>query len=340
METVVQPPADADLNLLTSWGDEDSRPRARRAAILSVCAHAAVILGLALIPPGGVQPHPPAEAHIVTPLIEPPTQLTQKAPNTAKVTKEFEAAEVQPRPRIHIPAGSPRRPLVIPPAPPPKPQAAPLPEAPKVQAAIKAPVPADLPPLPVAPPPQIQATEQKPVLETPSAPPEVAPGQNRLPIPDTSVAGAVRQAIRSSSSGAGMVIGDSGAGGPGGAGAGLNLPPSPASRPSNIQLLSDPLGVDFRPYLTQILTIVRRNWFSVMPQSAKLGLSGRVGVLFAIAKDGSVTKANFASQSGARALDQAAIAAISMSNPFPPLPGEFRGNRIVLQFNFAYNMPR
>jgi TonB family protein len=192
----------------------------------------------------------------------------------------------------------------------------------------------------VSQPPQIQATEQKPVFETPSAPPVVAPGQSRLPIPDTSVAGAVRQAIRSGGSGTGMVVGDPSVGGPGGAGAGLNLPPSPASRPSNIQLLSDPLGVDFRPYLTQILTIVRRNWFSVMPESAKLGLSGRVGVLFAIAKSGNVTKANFASQSGARALDQAAIAAISMSNPFPPLPGEFKGDRIVLQFNFAYNIPK
>jgi TonB family protein len=98
------------------------------------------------------------------------------------------------------------------------------------------------------------------------------------------------------------------------------------------------MGVDFAPYLTRILTIVRRNWFSVMPESAKLGLTGNVGVLFSISKSGTVTKANFAAQSGARALDQAAIAAISMSNPFPPLPTEFRGERIVLQFNFAYNV--
>ena len=47
-----------------------------------------------------------------------------------------------------------------------------------------------------------------------------------------------------------------------------------------------------------------------------------------------------ASPSGADALDRAAIAAISASNPFPPLPAEFKGDRVVLQFNFAYNMPR
>ncbi len=340
METVAQPPADAELDFLTHWGDADSRPRAKRAAVYSVAAHVAAVLLLVLIPAGADRPRTPEPAHVITPLIDPPTQLTQKAPNTSKITKEFEAAAVEPRPRIQIPAGPPKpRPAVIPPAVPPKPQAIPLPEAPNVQATVKAPT--DLPQLPAPPPPQIQATEQKPVFETPSAPQPVAPGQNRLPIPDTSVGAAVRGAMRSGGGGgAGMVLGDPNLSGPGGGGAGLNLPPSPASRPSNIQLLSDPMGVDFRPYLTQILTIVRRNWFSVMPESAKLGLSGRVGVLFSIAKSGAVTKANYASQSGARALDQAAIAAISMSNPFPPLPGEFKGERIVLQFNFAYNIPK
>ena len=96
----------------------------------------------------------------------------------------------------------------------------------------------------------------------------------------------------------------------------------------------------FLPYLSRILIIVRRNWFTVMPESVKFGLSGRVGVLFAIARNGTVTKANFASQSGVRVLDQAAIAAISMSNPFPALPADFKGDRIVLQFNFAYNIQK
>ena len=34
-------------------------------------------------------------------------------------------------------------------------------------------------------------------------------------------------------------------------------------------------------------------------------------------------------------LDRAAVAAISASNPLPPLPGEFKGDRIVLQLNFS-----
>ena len=39
--------------------------------------------------------------------------------------------------------------------------------------------------------------------------------------------------------------------------------------------LSDPMGVDFKPYLIRILTAVRRNWFAVIPESARLGRAAR-----------------------------------------------------------------
>ena len=42
--------------------------------------------------------------------------------------------------------------------------------------------------------------------------------------------------------------------------------------------------------------------------------------------------------SGAQPLDRAAVAGISASNPFPPLPVEFKGEQIRLQFTFSYNM--
>jgi outer membrane biosynthesis protein TonB len=48
----------------------------------------------------------------------------------------------------------------------------------------------------------------------------------------------------------------------------------------------------------------------------------------------------FSTESGAKALDQSAVAAISASNPLPPLPAEFKGDRIVLRMTFMYNMQR
>jgi TonB family protein len=157
-------------------------------------------------------------------------------------------------------------------------------------------------------------------------------------IPNTSVAEAIRQ-TRPGASGGGLMVGDPGAG-LGGYGEGLNLPPSPGVPGSALELKSDPMGVDFRPYLTQILATIRRNWYAVMPESVKLGRRGKVGLLFAITRSGSVSKVTWAFQSGADALDKAAIASISASNPFPPLPAEFKGERIVLQLNFAYNQPK
>jgi TonB family protein len=108
---------------------------------------------------------------------------------------------------------------------------------------------------------------------------------------------------------------------------------------SALELKSDPMGVDFRPYLTQILATIRRNWFAVMPESVKLGQRGKVGLLFYVSRAGGVTRMVWAFQSGSDPLDRAAVAAIGASNPFPPLPAEYKGDRIVLQLNFAYNMP-
>src|SRR5690349_18358470 len=104
METVAQPPPDAELHLLTEWREPGSGERTRRAAIGSVLTHVAII-GILMSLPAYVPPPPEQSHRIVTPLIEPITELTQKAPNTAKITKEFNAADVAPRPRIQLPQG-------------------------------------------------------------------------------------------------------------------------------------------------------------------------------------------------------------------------------------------
>jgi TonB family protein len=136
------------------------------------------------------------------------------------------------------------------------------------------------------------------------------------------------------------MVGDPGASGIGGYGEGVNLPPAPGSPGSNLQLLSDPMGVDFRPYLTRVLASVRMHWLAILPESVRMGRRGQVAIQFAISRDGGVPKLVIANSSGTDALDRAAVAGISASVPFPPLPTEFKGSTIRLQFNFAYNMPR
>ena len=103
-------------------------------------------------------------------------------------------------------------------------------------------------------------------------------------------------------------------------------------------ILSDTRGVDFGPYLARIVFIVRRNWLSLIPESARLGEKGRSGVVFEILKDGSVPQLRLVASSGSDPLDRAAVAGIHASVPFPPLPDEFTGNHLVLQFIFLYNL--
>jgi TonB family protein len=103
-------------------------------------------------------------------------------------------------------------------------------------------------------------------------------------------------------------------------------------------ILSDTRGVDFGPYLARIVYTVRQNWYTVIPESARLGEKGRVALDFDIQKDGSVPDIDTAASSGSEPLDRAARAGIRTSLPFPPLPAEFTGNHLRLRFIFLYNL--
>jgi TonB family protein len=174
---------------------------------------------------------------------------------------------------------------------------------------------------PAPPPqPQIQAEQPKLALEDPGqhAP---TPSQSlaKLPQPKTTVDDAIRALAR---------------------GTDIEQPPNLGNvqlPPPSVNLLSDPMNVDFRPYLARILALVRRNWLTVIPASARLGNRGIVTVQFIVDHNGQVPKLVIETPSGSEALDRAAVAGISASVPFPPLPSEFKGREIRLQFAFKYN---
>lgn len=102
------------------------------------------------------------------------------------------------------------------------------------------------------------------------------------------------------------------------------------------EILSDAQGVDFGPYLQRILQEVRENWYRAIPESAAMK-KGKLQIEFAITKEGKVADMKLTAGSGDIALDRAAWAGISASNPFPPLPGEFTGPFLALRFRFYYN---
>jgi TonB family protein len=104
----------------------------------------------------------------------------------------------------------------------------------------------------------------------------------------------------------------------------------------NLEVLSDTQGVDFGPYLQRILQEVRENWYRAIPESAEMK-KGKLQIEFAITKDGKVADMRLTASSNDVALDRAAWAGISASNPFPPLPSDFTGPYLALRFRFFYN---
>ncbi len=109
----------------------------------------------------------------------------------------------------------------------------------------------------------------------------------------------------------------------------------------NVELLTPTEGVDFTNYLARVLASVKRNWYSVIPESARLGDKGRVILQFRILRDGDVPypEPQLLGTSGKEPLDRAALSSIRASSPFEPLPPAFSGPYIELRFMFLYNLP-
>ncbi len=336
--------ADPGPSLLLDWHASMEWPRWVRAAVWSLVAHAFLIafafLLASLDTPGPIH-MTEIESNIqkATPLYL-PLELTQKAPNHGRIAKEVSAEDLLPRPASQkrlppAPAVRAFRPPIPENPTTPQPSAPHVAEPPKLEATVN--TPSNLPaaagtPKAPPPPPQIQPAEKpKLAFETPGQngpSPDVTPGRARLTPPKPTVDEAVRSITHSA--GADIEQPPSLAPSP-------QLPPTPGQLGSPLELLSDAQGVDFKPYLARILAMVRQNWLAIIPQTARMGTRGTVLLEFAIDRNGQVPKLVIATPSGSQVLDKAAVASISASVPFPPLPAEYKGLAVRLQFAFKYN---
>lgn len=330
-----------DIDLLRGLPSETPRRRAVLVLVCSAALHVFLLL-IAVQLPSLTSPEEPGRRVIIhrTPLYLPPDLLTQRAPNRAKVSKSIDLtsllsppsqqAQRSVRPAVKRPPEAPNAAQAKPvPAPP-----AILPEAPKVASATPPPgAPSGLPVNPPPPPPPTAKPVENPFQSVGSAPTV----QNPTLKPKTDVQSAI-QGLAQNRSGRNLVISDDNEtpalpGVPG-------TPGANGSPHAAVELQSDPQGADFKAYLTQILAIVRGNWKRVIPESARMGtLRGRTTVEFIIDRDGKIPKIVIANSSGSEPLDRAAGAGLSMSDPLPPLPQDYRGFQVRLAFTFSYNVP-
>lgn len=126
----------------------------------------------------------------------------------------------------------------------------------------------------------------------------------------------------SGGSGTNLARGTSGAGNIGNPGGGGGAP--------GIDALREP---DFGPYMRELQRRIKLNW-----DPPKGNESKRVVLLFKIAKDGRLLSCKIHKSSGLPSADQAALKAVELTAPFRPLPGDFKGQSIDIQFTFDYNV--
>lgn len=91
--------------------------------------------------------------------------------------------------------------------------------------------------------------------------------------------------------------------------------------------------IDFNPYMKNLQKKIKQNW-----NPPKANRSKRVVVLFKLDKSGNLKKLKIFKTSGVKSADDAAIAAISRSIPFEPLPSRYHGKTVDIQFTFDYNV--
>ena len=342
-------------HLLIQLQDDLSRARKREAAWLSVILHLLVVIllwnGERLV---GLWPHAPVPLELPSKVqSDKDATFLELPPDEQKATRRPDSKIISDKDRIATSKApqvnredlkkileSARRGRPGPMAPQPGAGATPPPQP---QAAQN--VPQQTPqnnPQPNSGFTQPQQNDQTARLQ---APPEGgAKVQPNFNIPMTA-GSAIEQAAKAAAANRGRYPGGGEAGD---YGANLNRGGFKALAPAEI--LTDTMGVDFGPYLTRVVQVVKANWYNLMPPSVYPPIlkQGKLAIEFSILKNGTVSGMTLRTPSGDVALDRAAWGSITGSNPFPPLPREYVSQcgvpirdekcNLGLRFYYFYNL--
>jgi protein TonB len=232
------------------------------------------------------------------------------------------------RPEEKAPLGNPSRPVTPPEVRerPPAPAAKPPAPARAVEAP-RAPAPRPTPPTPAppqavakaepGPDPMVKTTEPRPA--SPESQP--APSQQASAPPSAPQVAVARplDAMRRQPGGGGGLTG-------GGRG-GVEGEPIPLDTPEP----------KYQDYFNKIRERIKANW--IYPrQAGDRGIEGELLIEFHIAKDGRVSYIELRHSSGAAILDDAALTAVKLAQPFPPVPDEIAKQTLAINGQFKYQI--
>ena len=235
------------------------------------------------------------------------------------------------RPEEKAPLGNPSRPVTPPASPsevrerPPSPPARP-PAPARAAEAPRAPAPRATPPAPPAAVAKAEPTPE-PMVKTPEPRPtapdsqssQTAPSQPAAPAaPQVAVARPLDSMRRQPGGGGGLTGGGRG---------GVEGEPIPLDTPEP----------KYQDYFNKIRERIKANW--VYPrQAGERGIEGELLIEFHIAKDGRVAYIELRHSSGTAILDDAALTAVKLAQPFPPVPDEIAKQTLAINGQFKYQI--
>lgn len=283
------------------WRIRLPKDRARRTLVLAIVT--SVLFHLLVFLPIFVMPG----------LFLPPTYIKRGEPLLVDITPE--------RPEEKAPLGNPSRP-VAPPEVRERPSPAPAPRAPAPpRAAVAARPPA--PPRsvaraePPAPEPLVKTPEPSAAAPSPETAPSDAAG---APAPAAPPRVAVARPPTS-------IWRQPGGGLQGGGHGGVDGAPIPLDTP-------DP---KYQDYFNKIRERIKSKW--VYPREAgERGIEGELLIEFHIAKDGRLEYIALRQPSGVPILDKYAMNAVTLAEPFPPVPDEIAKGTLAINGQFRYQI--
>jgi outer membrane biosynthesis protein TonB len=318
-----------EVNLLNKELSETQNKAELIKSITSFAAHV-LFIALIILEPKIFPPHAPSREQ---------DELARRQMTILLPPGALDELKAAPRPRPPVVHVDPR---ILRKVAPPTPQPVPTP-APKEPERVAKELPSAPVPQPNAAPPKSQPDDSAAKADAPKQPlkletPQQQLSEHALLLPKNSLGHSLQDSIRESAKmnaptavgGGGQVPSNSGLPGAGGQ----------ASAYGAMEMLTPTEGVDFNDYLHRVYITVKRNWFSVMPESVRLGDKGVVSLQFKIMRNGNVPDGEPVRLvgSGKEPLDRAAVSSIRASNPFEPLPPQFSGPYIELRFTYYYNL--
>jgi TonB family protein len=107
--------------------------------------------------------------------------------------------------------------------------------------------------------------------------------------------------------------------------------------PSERRVALDSPDRKYRDYFNKLWPRIRAKWIYPHPAGER-GVEGKALIDFDIAKDGHLTYIALTSSSGTPILDDAALVAVKLAQPFPPVPDSVSRGELRVRGAFCYQI--